>query len=681
MTQVHVTIHNSNRTDTTTSNNDDNSSNDRKTLVNVIEEFVNTRFMLIALIITNTISLFFIWFRLAFPFEADVIIIYNNSNEIQSYLIALKFGLTAMITILMQHLYYFRLFKSASDNNIIAICKLTISIVAPGLLGAGIGSGLGAGIGCLIGIIIGAGVGFALRNIWGEEQQQEVSKFTSKKKNSHLFLWLSQFIYLSIFILTGIVTFAVASSSSRFGTYLLLFNPTRLVVIFSVACIYLSQTEPQTFLPYIGTFTAIMYQACQVISVYDFIPISQYLNLIFKIITYIGCTIYVASFMLRNVKYFLSNKSFDENDLPRLIVCVGFIVYIIAINVLNKDVYNLSTSEEVSATLLQRLYSLFLSLLYLSQAPSVIVASEITNMIFQIARSRAEESTKYQILSKVIPKHLLKMTLDRRLIPTDHYNVCLFYSKTTNTTQPPLAISNTNTILGEIMTISNDGAIGTLTMINNVNCIMNLCMNICNVNRVETNGNSYLAEAGVAYTDTVINNINLILNFAVLVKLSLKKILKNQFQLRIGIHCGSCIGGLVHTSTLVPSFCLSGETVNVVKQLESQCDIDKIYITDSVKNHCKSSIDCSEIGVIEFDIMRGNTTAKGLLKTYCFEDFKKPKNFDALVSQIETEFNKVQPTIVIKDGYNVKQITKRRGSSRGLNSDMSELSALSYSDF
>ena len=241
-----------------------------------------------------------------------------------------------------------------------------------------------------------------------------------------------------------------------------------------------------------------------------------------------------------------------------------------------------------------------------------------------------------------------------------------------------LTISNTNTILGEIVTINNDGAIGTLTMINNVNCIMNLCMNICNVNRVETNGNSYLAEAGVAYTDTVVNNINLILNFAVLVKLSLKKILKDQFQLRIGIHCGSCIGGLVHTSTLVPSFCLFGETVNVVKQLESQCDIDKIYITDSVKNHCKSSIDCSEIGVIEFDIMRGSVSAKGLLKTYCFENFKKLKNFDALVSQIETEFNKVQPTIVIKDGYNVKQISKRKGSSRGLNSDISEMS---YSDF
>lgn len=436
MSQIHVTIHNANRTDTTASNNDDSSSNDRITFVNAIEEFFNTRLMLIVLIISTTISLFFIWFRLLNPFEANVITLYNNSNEIQSYLVALKFSLTAMITILMQHLYYFRLFKSASDNETIAVCKLTISIVAPGLLGGGIGSGLGGGIGCLIGIIIGAVIGFALRNIWGEEilQEEEVSKFSSKKKSSHLFLWLSQFIYLSIFILTGIVTFSVASSSSRFGTYLLLFKSTRMVIIFPVCCIYLSKTEPQTFVPYIGTLSAIMYQATQVIVVYDFLPTSQYLNLILKLIAYIVLSMYVGRFLLRNVVYFLSNKSFDDNDLPRLIVCMGFMVYIIAINILNKNIYNLSSSEEVSAILLQRLYALFLSLLYLSQAPSVIVSSEITTMIFEIARSRAEESTKYQILSKVIPKHLLKMTLDRRLIPTDHYNVCLFYSKTTITT-------------------------------------------------------------------------------------------------------------------------------------------------------------------------------------------------------------------------------------------------------
>ena len=210
-----------NRTDTSTSNNDDNSSNDR-TLVNIIELYVNTRFMLIVTIISTIISLFFIWFRLAFSFEADCISQWNRSSDgLPSYLIALKFSLTAMITILMQHIYYFRLFKSASDNDIIAVCKLTISLVVPSLLGAGIGSGIGGGIGCLIGIIIGAGIGFALRNIWGEEQQQ---KNTSNTKNSHLFLWLSQFIYLSIYILTGIVTFAVASSSSRFGTYLNLFQ-------------------------------------------------------------------------------------------------------------------------------------------------------------------------------------------------------------------------------------------------------------------------------------------------------------------------------------------------------------------------------------------------------------------------------------------------------------------------
>ena len=208
-----------------------------------------------------------------------------------------------------------------------------------------------------------------------------------------------------------------------------------MVVIYPASCLYLSATEPQIFIPLLGILTCIFYQLAQITSVYEILHISEGLNLTFKLLAYIICLIYVARFLMRNFKYVLKNKSFDENDLPRLIVIMGFSIYVIAINLLNKNIYELSTSEEVSAIFLQRLYALFLSLLYFSQAPSVIVSSEITKMIFEIARSRAEESTKYEILSQVIPKHLLKMTLDCRLIPTLHYNVCLFYSKTTTTTQ------------------------------------------------------------------------------------------------------------------------------------------------------------------------------------------------------------------------------------------------------
>jgi len=190
---------------------------------------------------------------------------------------------------------------------------------------------------------------------------------------------------------------------------------------------------------------------------------------------------------------------------------------------------------------------------------------------------------------------------------------------------------------------------------------------------------NYLAEAGVAYTDTVQNNINLILNFAFLVRLSLKKILKNSFELRIGVHCGSVVSGLVHTSTLVPSFCLCGDTVNVVKQLESQCLLDQIYITDSVKNHSNSTLNCTETGMIEFDVTRGITSAKGLLKTYVFDSFKRQKNFEGLVAQIESEFKKVMPKIIINDEFNFKaESLKRRDSSTGFYSDISEVT---FSDF
>jgi hypothetical protein len=179
-----------------------------------------------------------------------------------------------------------------------------------------------------------------------------------------------------------------------------------------------------------------------------------------------------------------------------------------------------------------------------------------------MSKSKAEESTKYQILSKVIPKNLFKMTLDKRTLPIIHNNVCVFYSD-----------------MGVVAT-TNKGAITTLKMINDINCVMNICMKVLNVNRVGSNSNSFLAEAGVAYVDNMFNNINIILNFALLVRESLKRIFNdNSFRIRMGIHCGSCIGGLIETD-YIPSFSLLGETILAVQLVESKCNIGSIIIKE-----------------------------------------------------------------------------------------------------
>lgn len=607
------------------------------------------------LLTTTVISLFAIWFRLSFEYQAQSLKNWEMSDSgMLSYVIAMKFSLTTMITVLIQHLYYYKLFKSLSDSIAIANSNLAVSIIVPALLGAGVGAGImTGGIGAGVGTFIGAIIGFALKSIWGDSDKDSKTINHSSSLNKQLLLWIVQFACLSIFIITGILTCALASSSSRYGTYVMLFASTRLVVVYTSCCYYLSSTEPEVFNPLIGFSTNLALQLTQVTAVYDFIPASDFISLIFKIIAYVLCVVYIARFVYRNISYFLVNKSFIESDLPQFMMIFGLILYTIAINIINRDVYTLTSTDDVSTILIQRLYAFFLSLLYFLMAPSFVVVTEITNMIFNISRSKAEESTKYQILSKVIPKHLMKMTIDRRLLPADHYNVCVFYTNIGNN-------------IGTINSFANGDAIGVLKLMNDVNCIMNICMDLCKVNRVESNGNSYLAEAGVAYNDTLINNINLILNFSVLVRESLKRILTNPLEVRMAIHCGHCVGGLIHTNTLVPSFCLLGDMINAVKTVESQGTNGQILITESVRNQTKQTLNLTESVAVELDIatsIKGlNTSAKGLIKTYVFNDFRRPKNFEGLISQVVAEFEKQMPIVNVNNGY-IKPMKSKKGSS------------------
>jgi hypothetical protein len=146
----------------------------------------------------------------------------KNSNII-SYMIAVKFSLTAIILLLIQHLYNYKLFQIMSDNKTIIETNLALSIIVPGLIGAGIGAALGSLMFCGIGIGISSYVGFILRSIWA--WQTDVNN-KNVNNNSHLYLWQVQFLFLSVYTLTCIMIFAVSSSTTHLGMYILLFTPT-----------------------------------------------------------------------------------------------------------------------------------------------------------------------------------------------------------------------------------------------------------------------------------------------------------------------------------------------------------------------------------------------------------------------------------------------------------------------
>lgn len=583
-----------------------------------VEFSKDLRFMYYALPISTIITVIIVWLRLLFN-DSDNLIMWEESiNGISSYLIAVKYSVTAIIFLLIQHLYNYKLFQNMSDTKTIMQTNIALSIVIPALLGGGIGAGIYRSIGCLVGIVISSVVGFSLKSLL-DGPSEDINKIDGKK-GTHLYLWQVQFLFQSVFIMTGIITCSLSTSSTHFGMYALLFMPTRHIGTIPYCCYYLSLSEPEIFNPFIGVLTGITYQIGQAALVYEFDPTCQKIYLICKIFSHIVSGLYIVPFFKRNILYVLANRgSLNSDDLPQLTIIIGMAVYTTVFNVLHKDIYDSPSSQEITSILLQRLYLMFFSILYLSMAPSITVNNEINNIIVEMSKSMIEESTKYQLLSKVVPKNVLTMTLYKRTIPSLHTDVCIFYSD-----------------IG-IIPIAND-AKRTIKLINDINCIMNICMNICNVNRVGSNGNTFVAEAGVANGDnSLFHNINLILNFALLVKGSLKKIIRNNndnnFGIRMGIHCGIVVGGLIHTDS-IPMYSLFGELMYAVKLVESSCSVGKTHISESIKNHAKSSIDFNENGTIRSD---GTRT----IKTYEFTGFKKPIKLDAFIDQVGREFKKL----------------------------------------
>lgn len=172
-----------------------------------------------------------------------------------------------------------------------------------------------------------------------------------------------------------------------------------------------------------------------------------------------------------------------------------------------------------------------------------------------------EKNLSNTLLYSMLPKGVADLLRTGKTFePQHHENVTLFFSDIIGFTKMSAELAPWEVI----------------DMLNTLYTLMDYLAEKFRLYKVETIGDAYMCCSGLPDEDP--NHAENVANFALAVKrcLSLVKspLTDEPIRLRMGIHTGSCMSGVV--GTLTPHYCLFGDMINTTSRHESTCEPDKI---------------------------------------------------------------------------------------------------------
>jgi len=232
------------------------------------------------------------------------------------------------------------------------------------------------------------------------------------------------------------------------------------------------------------------------------------------------------------------------------------------------------------------------------------IASEVrsAHMLDKLSkRLENEKNISNTLLYSMLPRYVAdKLRAGKTVAPTYFENVTLFFSD----------------LVGFTNICDKVEPWDVIDMLNQLYCVMDYLAQKFGIYKMGTIGDSYMCCSGLPTSDEM--HAENIANFSIAVLECIKHVCSPSdgapINLRIGIHCGKCLAGVV--GNLTPMYCLFGDLINTTSRHESTGKPGKIQCSSLLYGRL---MHCSKFSAEQFRFTsRGLVPMKGKGECYTY---------------------------------------------------------------